>query len=105
MDDRIKKLEEFVERTEPRLARIESRLDSIGTRLEGMATKGDLKDAMLTQLKWMIGLTLVLLTFFFTSVAFLLDVVKLAPAPSPLPVAAAPATPPVVIYLPQPQAK
>jgi hypothetical protein len=105
MEDRLKKLEDFADRTEPRLARIESRLDGIEARMDGiearMATKEDLKEAMLSQLKWLIGVTLVLLTFFLTSVAFLLDIMKLPAAPS----AASAAPPPVVIYLPQPQAQ
>jgi hypothetical protein len=97
MGKRVEILEKFAETTGERLTRIEGRLDGIEAR---MVTKDDLKAAMLSQLKWFIGVTLVLLTFFFASVAFLLDVSKLS-----APAAAAAPTPPVVIYLPAPLSK
>lgn len=66
MEARVVKLEEFAVDTRDRLTRIETRLDQT-------ATKTDLHEAINAQIKWMVGVAVVLGGTFLTIITFVLN--------------------------------
>lgn len=92
MEDRVKKLEEFVGEARTELRAIDVRLAKIETRLDQTSTKSDLTEAVNGQIKWIVGTAVALGVAAITVMTFVLNnAVPKASAPS-VPVA------PIVIY-------
>lgn len=84
MDDRIKKLEEFVGEARSELRQIDVRLAKIESSLDQSATKSDVTDAINGQIKWIVGTAVVLGSLGLTIMTFVLNnaVPKQAPGPA-----------------------
>lgn len=94
MDDRVKKLEEFVDEARTELRGIDVRLTKIESRLDQTATKADVTDAINGQIKWIVGTAIGLAVAGITVMTFVLN--------NAVPKAASSPPTPIVITVPYP---
>jgi hypothetical protein len=73
MEERVKKLEEFVDEARAELREIDVRLTKIEARLDQTATKSDVTDAINGQIKWIVGTAVVLGGLALTVMTFVLN--------------------------------
>ena len=73
MEDRVKKLEEFVDEARTELRQIDVRLTKIEARLDQTATRSDVTDAVNGQIKWIVGTAVALGASAITVMTFVLN--------------------------------